>query len=137
MTEIAPTLPAVTVIFALVAAGIHVYIFLLESVRWRHPGAWTKFGVRSQADADTLRPMAYNQGFYNLFLAAGAGIGAVLGVAAGGTSAAVGAGMLLLACGSMVLAAVVLLTSSPRLVLPAAVQGVAPLAALAGLLILR
>ena len=31
-----------------------------------------------QAAADTIRPMAYNQGFYNLFLAIGAIIGVVL-----------------------------------------------------------
>ena len=37
-----------------------------------------------QAAADTTKPMAYNQGFYNLFLAIGAVIGLVLYWAGGG-----------------------------------------------------
>ena len=52
----------------------------MESLTWTQPATWKRFGVASQADAETTRPTAYNQGFYNLFLALGAlvGIAAVL-----------------------------------------------------------
>ena len=57
---------------------LQVYIFLIESVWWTHPATWKHFGVTSQADENTNRPMAYNQGFYNLFLGLGALIGLVI-----------------------------------------------------------
>lgn len=111
-------------IFVGLAAAIHIYIFVLESVRWSHPTTWRLFGVRSQADADTVRPMAFNQGFYNLFLAVGVALGLVL-TATG--SAAAGIAITLFAAGSMVAAALVLLISSPKLARAAAIQGAAPL----------
>ncbi len=43
-------------------------------------------GSASQADADVIRPMAFNQGFYNLFLALGV-IGGLLLVASGSVEA--------------------------------------------------
>ena len=58
-------------VFAGIAALIHVYIWLLESVLWTSESTRRTFGVKSAADAEALRPMAYNQGFYNLFLALG------------------------------------------------------------------
>src|SRR5690606_41805908 len=58
-------------LFAGIAALIHVYIWLLESVLWTSESTRRTFGVKSAADAETLRPMAYNHGFYNLFLALG------------------------------------------------------------------
>ena len=73
-------------VFAGVASGLHVFFFVLESLRFTRPATWRRFGVRSQADADVLKPMAYNQGFYNLFLAIGCLVGIVL-VAAGQTAA--------------------------------------------------
>ena len=60
------------------AALLHGYIFLMESVWWTRPATWKRFGVADQAAADTTRPMAYNQGFYNLFLGIGAALGLVL-----------------------------------------------------------
>ena len=65
-------------VFVALAAVLHVYIFLMESVWWTRPATWKRFGVASQADANTTRPMAYNQGFYNLFLGLGALIGLVI-----------------------------------------------------------
>jgi putative membrane protein len=63
------------------AAIFHVYVFTLESITWRTPKTWKTFGLPSQEHAEIIRPMAFNQGFYNLFLALGAGIGlALLGV---------------------------------------------------------
>jgi len=115
-----------------IAVLIHLYIFVLESIRWREPKTWRTFGVASQADADTVRPMAFNQGFYNLFLAIGSAIGLVL-LWAGMPEA--GAALVLLAAGSMVAAALVLILSSPKLARAAAIQGLAPLLGIIALLI--
>lgn len=113
-----------------VAAVVHVYFFVLESIRWRAPRVWRRFGVADQAAADTVRPMAYNQGFYNLFLALGATLGLVLFWAGGTDSAAEVAGrtLALFTLGSMAAAALVLLTTNRRFAAAAAIQGAAPLA---------
>ena len=113
------------VIFAGIAALIHVVIFFLESVVWSRPTTWKRFGVASQAEADFLRGMAYNQGFYNVFLALGAGAGIIMvgsaNVQQGGIALAIFALL------SMLLASIVLITSNPRLARAALVQGAAPL----------
>ena len=112
-------------IFIFIAALIHVLIFFMESVLWSRPAVWKRFGLKSQAEADTVRPMAFNQGFYNVFLALGAGTGLVMlgssNWAQGGIALSIFAAL------SMVLAAFVLITSSPKLARSAAIQGVAPL----------
>lgn len=113
-------------VFAGLAALLHVYIFVLESVRWSHPNVWRIFGLASQEAADTTKPMAYNQGFYNLFLAIGAAIGVVLW-AVDGVGDVAGRTLLLFALGSMVAAALVLITSGRKYLRPAAVQGTLPL----------
>lgn len=118
-----PLLVASTV-FVGIAVLLHAYIFVMESVTWSQPATWKRFGVGSQADADTVRPMAFNQGFYNLFLAIGAAVGLVL-LWVGATAA--GAALVFLGAGSMVAAALVLVISSPRLARAAALQGTAPL----------
>lgn len=112
-------------IFVFLAAAIHLFIFVLESVLWTKPAVWRLFGLKSQQDADIVKPMAFNQGFYNVFLAIGAGTGLVLLGTAGLTQA--GIAIAVFSCASMVLAALVLVTSSPKLARAAAVQGVAPL----------
>ena len=71
-------LPTAAVIFALLAAAIHVLFFVLESVLFRRPFAWRTFGIRTQQDAETTRDWALNQGFYNLFLAVGVFVGVLL-----------------------------------------------------------
>ncbi|MEJ0014348.1 MAG: DUF1304 domain-containing protein [Actinomycetota bacterium] len=65
-------------ILIFLAAAFHVYVFILESITWRSPKTWKTFGLPSQEHADIIRPMAFNQGFYNLFLALGIGVGLVL-----------------------------------------------------------
>jgi putative membrane protein len=115
-------------VFVFVAAVIHLLIFFLESVLWSRPTTWKRFGVASQADAETLKPMAFNQGFYNVFLALGAGTGLVL--LGSGSWAQAGVALALFSCLSMVLAAVVLVASSPKLLRAALIQGVAPLLAI-------
>ena len=65
-------------VFVGLAALLHVYIFWMESIGWTRPTVWRRFGVADQAAAEVTRPMAYNQGFYNLFLGLGAALGLVL-----------------------------------------------------------
>ena len=111
-------------VFLGLAALIHVYIFYLESIAWSKPKTWKTFGLRSQTDADTVKPMAYNQGYYNGFLAIGVILGLVLittNVAQAGYALAIFAGS------SMVLAATVLITSNVKLARAAVLQGAAPL----------
>lgn len=57
----------VAVVLAAGAALLHVDIWVLESFRWTEPTTRRTFGV-SEADARVLESMAFNQGFYNLFL---------------------------------------------------------------------
>ncbi|AYF99469.1 DUF1304 domain-containing protein [Protaetiibacter intestinalis] len=124
-------------IFAGLAALVHVYIWMLESVLWNRESTRRTFGVRSAEDGDTLRGMAYNQGFYNLFLALGAFAGLGLSWTADFRSA--GIAVMLFACLCMVLAAVVLLTSNRLLTRAALVQGgfptIAVVATVVGLLV--
>ncbi|WP_320671906.1 DUF1304 domain-containing protein [Patulibacter defluvii] len=91
------------------AALIHVYIFYLESLAWTAPGTRKLFGT-SPEEAETTRTLAFNQGFYNLFLAVEIGVGIVV-LAAG--DRAVGATLVLAGAASMVAAGLVLLASAP------------------------
>ena len=109
-------------IFVGVAALFHVYIFTLESLTWTKPRTWKIFGIPSQADADTIKPMAFNQGFYNLFL----GIGAALGLILLASVPAAGLALVFMGAGSMVLAALVLLLSSKTSRRSALIQGLPP-----------
>lgn len=55
-------------ILAAIAAFIHVLFFAMESLFWMKP-AVRKIFRRTEAEAETTRLMALNQGYYNLFLA--------------------------------------------------------------------
>jgi putative membrane protein len=112
------------------AALIHLYIFVLESLLWGTPRANGVFGVTKE-QAASQGGFAFNQGFYNLFLAVGASAGAVL-VALGQLDA--GTGMSLVSLGSMLGAAIVLVASYRRLWRAALIQGGPPLMALLGLI---
>ena len=106
------------------AAALHIAIFFMESVAWARPAVWKRFGVADQAAADTTKPMAYNQGFYNLFLAIGAIVGLILfGV---GMNAA-GLALIYFTMASMLAAAVVLVTTGRGYLRPAIIQGTLPL----------
>lgn len=117
-----------TLIFAGIAAAIHVYIFVLESLRWDAPSTRKAFGIQTDAEARATKPLAFNQGFYNLFLAVITLAGMVVVV---GASATVGATLLLAGTGSMVAAGLVLLASSPKLARAALLQLTAPALAIA------
>jgi len=111
-------------IFVALAALLHGYIFLMESVWWTRPATWKRFGVADQAAADITRPMAYNQGFYNLFLGIGAALGLVLYWAG---AMDVGKTLVLFTTACMVLAALVLTTTGRGYVRAALIQGTLPL----------
>ncbi|BFM24619.1 putative membrane protein [Microbacterium testaceum] len=113
-------------VFAGLAALLHVYIFVLESVRWTQPKTWRTFGIADQQAADVTKPMAYNQGFYNLFLAIGAFVGIVFWLV-NGIGDVAGRTLLIFSLGSMVAAALVLVTSGRKYLRPASIQGTLPL----------
>lgn len=113
-------------VFAGLAALLHVYIFVLESVRWTEPKTWRTFGIADQQAADVTKPMAYNQGFYNLFLAIGAFVGIVFWLV-NGIGDVAGRTLLIFSLGSMVAAALVLVTSGRKYLRPASIQGTLPL----------
>ncbi|MCX8456194.1 DUF1304 domain-containing protein [Paenarthrobacter ureafaciens] len=115
-----------SLIFALVAALLHVYIFTMESITWTKPATWKRFSLTSQADAETTKPLAYNQGFYNLFLAVGA-LAGIVAVWAGAPQ--VGWTLVFSSCGSMLLAALVLAASGRKYLRAAVLQGTTPLLA--------
>ena len=120
-----------SLLFALLAAVLHIYIFTMESITWTRPATWKRFGVASQADAETTKALAYNQGFYNLFLAAGAlaGAGFVALAPEDPVLAAAGWTLVFSSCGSMLLASLVLALSGRKYLRAAATQGATPLLA--------
>ncbi|QWT23872.1 DUF1304 domain-containing protein [Subtercola sp. PAMC28395] len=122
-------------VFVALAALLHVYIFVMESIQWRRPAIWKRFGLTSQADADTTAPLAYNQGFYNLFLAIGAAIGLVLYWIPDFHQA--GFALSVFTMASIVCAALVLLSTGRERLRAAALQGTPALLGLVFLLIAR
>lgn len=112
-------------VVASLAALLHVYIFVMESLTWTSPRTRATFGLSAE-DAEATKEMAFNQGFYNLFLAVVAGIG--VGAVVAGHSA-VGSALMLAGVGSMLAAALVLLVSSPDKARAAVSQGTFPLIA--------
>ena len=108
---------------AIVAGTIHVVIFGMESLWWTTPGVRARFR-QSPEQADATKLLAFNQGFYNLFLAIGtfAGLGLVLI-----GHARVGWTLVYWNCVFMLGAALVLAGSAPRMRRGAIIQGTAPL----------
>lgn len=105
-----------------VAALVHVFIFYLESIAWTSEQARRTFGTGTVEQAAAQKELAFNQGFYNLFLAIAVALGIVL-FAAGQTA---GATLVFTGAGSMVAASLVLLLSSPDKASAALKQGVIP-----------
>ncbi|MET1232235.1 MAG: DUF1304 domain-containing protein [Candidatus Limnocylindrales bacterium] len=123
-------MPPIAQALALVAALLHVGFFYLESIAFSRPRTWARFGLASQADADVVRPMAINQGFYNLFLALGVVGGLVLTDFATGGAVSAGVGITKFALACMVLAGAVLLATGRRFRRAALIQAVPPALAL-------
>jgi putative membrane protein len=101
------TLSILGTLLIFLATVFHIYVFMLESLTWRNPKTWKTFGLKSQEHADIIAPMAFNQGFYNLFLALGAGAGLVML----GVNSAIALTLIVFASLSMASAGVVLFFS--------------------------
>jgi len=108
------------------AAALHVYIFAMESLWWTTPRVRATFGTTEEQAQVTLK-LAFNQGFYNLFLALVTTVGIV---AHSRGSDAVGEALVIAGVGSMLAAATVLILSDPTKASAAIKQGALPLAAL-------
>ncbi|MCB0933831.1 MAG: DUF1304 domain-containing protein [Mycobacterium sp.] len=117
----------VGLVFALLAALLHIYIWVMESLRWTSPRTRKVFGT-TEEEAQTTKLLAFNQGFYNLFLAIITVVG-ILMVLTGEFAA--GPVLLFASLGSMLGAAVVLVASSRDKARAAFIQGIFPLVALA------
>ncbi len=117
---------AAALTFAALAVLIHVYIFILETLLWTKESTNRTFGINRE-QAEQTRLFAFNQGFYNLFLAiiAGAGIAFYLMDAR-----AVGSALIAAGAGSMAAAGVVLYFSDRRKLAPALIQLTPPSLAL-------
>jgi len=120
----------VALVFAGLAALLHVYIFVLESVRWEAPATREVFGTTPEIAAAT-RPLAFNQGFYNLFLA----IVTALGIGLAGADRRVSVTLVCTGTGSMLAAALVLVLSDRTKARAAVVQGAFPLICLLDLFV--
>jgi putative membrane protein len=115
----------VGLVLAGLAAALHVYIFYMESLAWTRPSTRAVFGTTPE-EAETTKELAFNQGFYNLFLAILTAIGIAL---VAGDSDDAGTALVLAGTGSMAAAATVLILSSPSHASAALKQGVVPLLA--------
>jgi putative membrane protein len=110
-------------VFVGIAGVFHVAIFVMESLLFSKPSTYQRFLVKDETEAAVARPWAFNQGFYNLFLA----IGALGGLIWGGDK---GHAIALFACACMAGAGVVLLASDRRMLRAAATQAIPPILAL-------
>ncbi|MFF2390086.1 DUF1304 domain-containing protein [Agromyces sp. NPDC058104] len=110
-------------VLAGIAALVHVFIFYLESIAWTSKRARAIFGTGTVEQAAVQQELAFNQGFYNLFLAVAVVLGIVF-FAVG--DATIGATLVFTGAGSMVAASLVLLLSSPDKAGAALKQGVIP-----------
>jgi putative membrane protein len=113
-------------VFAALAALLHVYIFTMESLTWTSARTRATFGTTAD-EAETTKLLAFNQGFYNLFLATISGLG-IARVVMG--DRAVGAALIFAGLGSMAAAAAVLLLSAPDKARAALIQGTFPVIAI-------
>ena len=112
-------------IFSILSALLHIFIFYMESFAWTGEKSHTVFGL-TQDEAENTREMAFNQGFYNLFLAIEVLCGCVLQLMGNIT----GIALVLFGTGSMLAAALLLFITSPNKRSAAAKQGTFPLLAL-------
>lgn len=118
------------IIFTLLAIALHFFIFYLESFAWKTK-ALSVFGM-SREQAEQTEEMAFNQGFYNLFLAIIALVGVIMHFTGSTTT---GMALMLAGVGSMLAAALLLFVTSPDKRSAAIKQGVFPLLAVVALLV--
>ena len=117
----------ITKIFVTLAGCLHIVIFIMESILFTNEAVYSRFSISSAEHASMVELFAYNQGWYNLFLAIAAIAGVVL---SGKWIKHVGETLAIYACMSMLGAAVVLLFSAPGMGRAAIIQGLFPLLAI-------
>ena len=120
----------VGVIFALGAAALHVVIFYLESFAWTSDGTLKAFNMTKE-EAESTEKIAFNQGFYNLFLA----IEVFVGVFLMATRNPAGKARVIFAVCSMAFAAILLYVTSPDKRSAAIKQAIFPIMALCNLIL--
>ena len=121
----------ISLVFAAIAGVIHVGFFALESFLFTKP-AGRKIFRTTEADAETMKFFAFNQGFYNLFLAIGCFVG--IGLVASASRVEAGRALVMFTCASMVGAAAILVTGGKQFARGVIMQGAPPLIALVTLL---
>ncbi|WP_406194129.1 DUF1304 domain-containing protein [Kitasatospora sp. NBC_01560] len=113
---------AVSQVFALIAAAIHVIAWPLESFLYGHPRVRYLL-TGSTADAPEVRLWRFNVGFYNLFLALGLAAGVTALHTGHGTS---GRALVVYVCAFMLAGGIILFVSERRLWRVALAQAVPP-----------
>ena len=91
--------------FAVLAALIHVVVFVWEALLFDRPGVHRRIFNTATADVPAVKLWAFGVGFYNLFLAVGLIIGVLLW---GGGNEPVGRTLVIYICLFMVLSGAVL-----------------------------
>jgi putative membrane protein len=125
-------MPLLTLILMGIAALLHIGFFVMESLLWRRPAVHRLFGVADTERVEVMAAALLNQGFYNLFLAAGAIAGIVY------SSDIVTRNhneLLVFTALFMIGAAVVLFVSNRSQIRGALIQGLPPLLALLAALV--
>lgn len=92
--------------FALLAAVLHILVFVWEALLFHRPGVHGGVFSTPAADVPAIRLWAFGVGFYNLFLAAGLIIGVLLWAAG---EEPVGRALVIYICLFMFLSGIVLL----------------------------
>ena len=98
-------------VFAIIAALFHIGAFVMESFLFRRPAVQT-FMLGRPEPAPGVQLWAFNQGFYNLFLAAGP-IAGLIAYHAGHVD--VGRALVIYGCAFMAACGVVLYVSNRKL----------------------
>ncbi|THV22871.1 DUF1304 domain-containing protein [Glycomyces paridis] len=113
-------------VLAALSGLVHVYIWGMESLRFADPRVHRWVFKVATPDVGAVRLWAYNQGWYNLFLA----VGAIAGVAVVRWQPEVGWTLIVFSCASMVAAALILYKANRFMVAAALKQGILPALAL-------
>jgi putative membrane protein len=109
------------IVVAVLAVLFHVMAFVFESLLWTRPEVFARFGIGSAEEAETIKVMAYNQGFYNLALAVGVTVGLVL-LTRSGDAFVAGKAIAIFGTACMTVAGVVLASSGRSYLRSASIQ---------------
>jgi putative membrane protein len=111
--------------FGGISIFFHTCAFIMESILFMRPKTFKLFGLRSAEDAGIVKLMAFNQGFYNLFLALVLLVGLIL--AQTPEKAMIGIGLALGAAFCMTGAGAILIISKPSAWFAGLIQSISPL----------